>query len=80
MWTGDGKVFFYNPSTKTSVWERPADLIGRVDVDKLLKGPPEEKPEVVNEPIVATSKVVEPLEVSKRPSESEPEPLSKKLK
>lgn len=29
VWTGDKKVFFYNPSTRTSVWERPEDLIGK---------------------------------------------------
>lgn len=37
MWTGDGKVFFYNPSTKTSLWERPSDLKGRPDVDECVK-------------------------------------------
>jgi transcription elongation regulator 1 len=26
VWTGDSRVFFYNPSTRTSVWERPEDL------------------------------------------------------
>ena len=39
VWTGDEKVFFYNPSLKTSVWERPMELKNRTDVDKLLKGP-----------------------------------------
>jgi len=34
-------VFFFNPSTKSSVWERPAELKGRPDVDKLLKCPPD---------------------------------------
>lgn len=28
VWTGDSRVFFYNPSTRTSVWERPEDLVG----------------------------------------------------
>lgn len=41
VWTGDGKVFFYNPSSRISVWERPDALIGRGDVDKLLAGPPD---------------------------------------
>lgn len=36
VWTGDGRVFFYNPSTRTSVWERPEDLVGRADVDKAV--------------------------------------------
>lgn len=43
VWTGDGKVFFFNPATRTSVWERPQDLQGRSDVDKLLAAPPSEK-------------------------------------
>ncbi|KAL0269201.1 UNVERIFIED_CONTAM: hypothetical protein PYX00_007012 [Menopon gallinae] len=41
VWTGDGRVFFYNPSTRTSVWERPDDLINRLDVDKMVNSPPE---------------------------------------
>lgn len=34
--TGDDRVFFFNPSTKTSVWERPKDLENNEEVDKLL--------------------------------------------
>lgn len=41
VWTGDGRVFFYNPSTRTSVWERPEDLVGRTDVDKMVGNPPD---------------------------------------
>jgi transcription elongation regulator 1 len=40
VWTGDNKVFFYNPSTRTSVWERPPDLYNRSDVDQLVRAPP----------------------------------------
>lgn len=40
VWTGDGRVFFYNPSMKTSVWERPEDLVGRADVDKAVASTP----------------------------------------
>lgn len=29
VWTGDSRVFFYNPSTRTSVWEKPEDLVGK---------------------------------------------------
>lgn len=36
-------MFFYNPSTKSSVWERPVELMNRPDVDKLLKAPPKEE-------------------------------------
>lgn len=42
VWTGDGRVFFYNPSTRTSVWERPDELIGRTDVDKAVASPPQQ--------------------------------------
>jgi len=31
VWTGDARVFFYNPSTRTSVWERPEDLMGELN-------------------------------------------------
>ncbi|CAJ0950776.1 unnamed protein product, partial [Mesorhabditis belari] len=33
-------VFFFNPSTRTSVWERPPELYNRADVDKLITEPP----------------------------------------
>lgn len=36
--TGDDRVFFYNPSTKTSVWQRPKELEGNKEVDQLLNG------------------------------------------
>ena len=45
VWTGDGRVFFYNPSTRTSVWERPEELNGRADVDKMLQPPKQETAE-----------------------------------
>lgn len=40
VWTGDGRVFFYNPSARTSVWERPEELVGRFDVTKMISTPP----------------------------------------
>uniref|UniRef100_A0A914Z6U9 Transcription elongation regulator 1 n=1 Tax=Panagrolaimus superbus TaxID=310955 RepID=A0A914Z6U9_9BILA len=43
VWTGDGRVFFYNPTTKTSVWQRPPELYNRPDVDLLVAKRPEEK-------------------------------------
>ena len=33
------QVFFFNPTTKKSVWERPPDLVGRADVREMLKSP-----------------------------------------
>lgn len=34
-------MFFFKPSTRTSVWEKPDDLKGRTDVDKMVSNPPE---------------------------------------
>lgn len=34
-------MFFYNPSSRTSVWERPEDLLNRSDVDKMVASPPD---------------------------------------
>ncbi|KAI6232887.1 hypothetical protein M3Y99_00975400 [Aphelenchoides fujianensis] len=42
VWTRDEKVFFFNPSTKTSVWERPPDLYNRADVDIMVTKRPED--------------------------------------
>ena len=39
VWTGDSKSFFFNPSNKQSVWEKPAELVGRSDVAKMLESP-----------------------------------------
>ena len=40
MWTGDTKSFFFNPSMRLSVWDRPSELLNREDVDRLLSNPP----------------------------------------
>ncbi|XP_059044967.1 transcription elongation regulator 1 [Achroia grisella] len=43
VWTGDGRVFFYNPTATTkSVWERPPELMGRADVDRAVSKPPQQ--------------------------------------
>ena len=54
VWTGDGRVFFYNPSSKTSVWEKPPDLLDRPDVDKLMATPPQ----VLTAGVVRCEKVI----------------------
>ena len=41
VWTGDRRVFFYNPTQRTSVWEMPEELVDRPDIDKLMQMPPE---------------------------------------
>ncbi|NP_938171.2 transcription elongation regulator 1a [Danio rerio] len=43
VWTGDERVFFYNPTTRLSMWERPEDLLGRADVDKAIQAPPHKR-------------------------------------
>ncbi|VDM30652.1 unnamed protein product [Hydatigera taeniaeformis] len=43
VWTGDGRVFFFNPSKRISVWETPEELKGRTDVERLLEKPPNEE-------------------------------------
>ncbi|XP_060791869.1 transcription elongation regulator 1 isoform X1 [Neoarius graeffei] len=43
VWTGDDRVFFYNPTTRHSMWDRPDELVGRVDVDKCIQEPPHKK-------------------------------------
>jgi transcription elongation regulator 1 len=44
VWTKDKRVFFYNPTEKISLWERPAMLIGRIDVDRMVREPPQQTP------------------------------------
>lgn len=41
VWTGDGRVFFFNPSSRTSVWEKPDELKNKPEVDKLINSPPD---------------------------------------
>lgn len=45
VWTGDGRVFFFNPAKRLSVWDRPEDLKERTDVDKILAEPPKQAAE-----------------------------------
>ncbi|KAK2718127.1 hypothetical protein QYM36_005437 [Artemia franciscana] len=41
VWTGDGRVFFYNPLSRTSVWEKPPELLNKPEADKLVTNVPE---------------------------------------
>ncbi|XP_032885877.1 transcription elongation regulator 1 isoform X2 [Amblyraja radiata] len=43
VWTGDERVFYYNPTTRLSMWDRPDELVGRADVDKIIQEPPHKK-------------------------------------
>lgn len=74
MWTGDGRVFFYNPSSRTSVWERPDELLKRTDVDKMVSSPPDtlgaviSKPESVKSPAAKRSSDDSDSEVEEVPA------------
>ncbi len=73
VWTGDGRVFFYNPSTRTSVWERPEDLLGRPDVDKAISTTPEQLLSTVpkDENKAAPEATVVAMELAKKRPDSE---------
>ncbi|XP_057205290.1 transcription elongation regulator 1a isoform X2 [Triplophysa rosa] len=43
VWTGDERVFYYNPTSRLSMWERPEELVGRADVDKAIQEPPHKR-------------------------------------
>ena len=71
VWTRDKRVFFYNPSEKVSLWERPAALNGRIDVDRMVKEPPSV---LTNEPSQTTGPT------KKKTDSATPEPPTKKQK
>ncbi|XP_043912271.1 transcription elongation regulator 1-like protein [Protopterus annectens] len=43
VWTGDDRVFFFNPTMQLSVWEKPVDLKGRGDINKIIEDPPHKR-------------------------------------
>ncbi|KAG8009261.1 Transcription elongation regulator 1-like protein [Nibea albiflora] len=47
VWTGDDRVFFFNPTIHLSVWERPGDLIGR-DISSIIEDPPHKRKRTTN--------------------------------
>lgn len=45
VWTGDGKMFFFNPTTRLSIWERPEELENNDKIEEIMsKGPPQKQP------------------------------------
>lgn len=45
VWTGDEKMFFFNPTTRLSIWEKPDELENNDKVDEIVsKGPPKKQP------------------------------------
>ncbi|XP_071985451.1 transcription elongation regulator 1-like protein isoform X2 [Engystomops pustulosus] len=43
VWTGDDKVFFFNPTIQLSVWDKPIDLKDRVDINRIIEDPPHKR-------------------------------------
>ncbi|MBN3298978.1 TCRGL protein, partial [Amia calva] len=43
VWTGDDRVFFFNPTMQLSVWEKPVDLKGRGDLNRIIEDPPHKR-------------------------------------
>ncbi|XP_063076994.1 transcription elongation regulator 1-like protein [Engraulis encrasicolus] len=43
VWTGDDRVFFFNPTMQLSVWERPMDLKDRGDLERIMEDPPHKR-------------------------------------
>ncbi|UJR30629.1 hypothetical protein I4U23_018153 [Adineta vaga] len=37
VWTTDQQTFFFNPTSRTSLWDRPEELKGRMDVDEMIR-------------------------------------------
>nr|XP_033799324.1 transcription elongation regulator 1-like protein isoform X2 [Geotrypetes seraphini] len=43
VWTGDDRVFFFNPKMQLSVWEKPMDLKNRGDIIRIIEDPPHKR-------------------------------------
>ncbi|XP_004438919.1 PREDICTED: transcription elongation regulator 1-like protein, partial [Ceratotherium simum simum] len=43
VWTGDDRVFFFNPTMQLSVWEKPVDLKDRGDLNRIIQDPPHKR-------------------------------------
>ncbi|CAK6979424.1 transcription elongation regulator 1-like protein isoform X1 [Scomber scombrus] len=48
VWTGDDRVFFFNPTMHLSVWERPGELIGR-DISQIIEDPPHKRKKMTDD-------------------------------
>uniref|UniRef100_A0A8C5UBJ4 Transcription elongation regulator 1 n=1 Tax=Malurus cyaneus samueli TaxID=2593467 RepID=A0A8C5UBJ4_9PASS len=78
VWTGDERVFFYNPTTRLSMWDRPDDLIGRADVDKIIQEPPHKKG--MEEGKKLSKSIREEHEAAEEANEDEPIKIKKRKK
>ncbi|XP_042168846.1 transcription elongation regulator 1-like protein isoform X1 [Oncorhynchus tshawytscha] len=44
VWTGDDRVFFFNPTIQLSVWDQPVDLKDRgEDLNRIIEDPPHKR-------------------------------------
>ncbi|KAM4636188.1 transcription elongation regulator 1-like protein [Discoglossus pictus] len=43
VWTGDDRVFFFNPTIQLSVWDKPIDLKNRMDINRIIEDPPHKR-------------------------------------
>ena len=43
VWTEDTKYFFYNPTSKTSIWEKPVEMENDPRVDEIINAGPSGK-------------------------------------
>ncbi|XP_067852652.1 transcription elongation regulator 1-like isoform X7 [Heptranchias perlo] len=85
VWTGDERVFYYNPTTRLSMWDRPDELVGRADVDKIIQEPPHKKSsENEKKPVKEETEPLEdeyddePIKAKKRKKDDPKDPESEK--
>ncbi|XP_041049424.1 transcription elongation regulator 1-like isoform X1 [Carcharodon carcharias] len=84
VWTGDERVFYYNPTTRLSMWDRPDELVGRADVDKIIQEPPHKKSENEKKPVKEETEPLEdeyddePIKAKKRKKDDLKDPESEK--
>ena len=45
VWSSDDRMFFFNATTRASVWSVPSELVGNQDVERMLDNPPPGKSE-----------------------------------
>ncbi|CAF3434386.1 unnamed protein product [Rotaria socialis] len=75
VWTSDQQVFFFNPTSRISLWDRPEELKGRMDVDEMIQAalPQDDQTNNNNNRTTATKQ-----KLDSTPDGTEPE--TKKLK
>jgi len=71
VWTDTSKFFFFNPTSKTSIWEKPVELASNPVVDEIINAGPSGKKDDAKKPTQDTK-------ISS--SVSEDEPAAKKAK